>query len=1148
MSSPQEREDALFQAAIQLDGAERVTFLDGACSGAPALRQRLEALLEAHASPNPAPLEISPPDKSTIKLDLPNAPDEAVGQTLGRYRLLERIGEGGFGVVYVAEQTIPVRRRVALKVIKLGMDTKQVVARFAAERQAIAMMDHPNIARVLDAGATETGRPYFVMELVRGVSLTNYCDEHKLSTLERLDLFIKVCQAIQHAHQKGIIHRDIKPSNVLVSLHDGVPVPKVIDFGIAKATQGRLSEATVFTQLDMVIGTPAYMSPEQVGSGKIDIDTRSDIYSLGALLYELLAGRTPFDANELMAQGVDQLMKTIRDTEPMPPASRLARLKAPELRNVARNRSTEPARLIQQIKGDLDWIVLKCLEKDRTRRYESASGLAADLRRHLTNEPVMARPPSAAYRIQKAFRRHRLVFAAGAAVATALLIGLVATTWQSVRATRAKHQAVAAQAEAVAAQASETALRIKAQAQELAARQRAYASDMTVIPQALDDNNLGRALDLLNRQRPAPGQRDLRGWEWRYLWAQTRSDALYTLTQESSEINSLAASPDGRWLAIGDLGKGGVAVWDLPARQAVIRLAETASDVHVAFSHAGSLLAFTGGVPTTNGAVAYALHLWNPKTRQMVAEIPLENPCKGLVFSQDGKSLLTSTISDIQGRTTRWSVPGLSRLADYPGGKDEGKMTTSFAATSDLGLAAHGTVDNHIQVTDLHDGREFWSVPIKSGTLMALAFSPDGRILASAEGSNDSGIRLWDVASGRSIGELEGHGDWVTSLTFWPDGKTLASSSADQTIRIWDVASRTGLDVLRGHQFGVWRVALSPDGKTLISGCKDGTVCVWNTSVLHPRQPFLAIPEQIANWCFAPDSQSVLTFGWQGHVTRWAGDALQTSEVVMDLGTNYDPVFYTYSVFSPDRRYLANGSANGIIRVWDLVHGSLLRQISNSGGTVKPVEFLVDGNRLVTQSEIGSELHEWDLATGQELQSWPAMAEFAGMLNFGDSNRLFEFNNSGQVRFGDLASGQFTVTNLDFLGVYAAAASPGGQNFVVASTYGYARVWDTASWQEAATLKGSLTAANSVAFAPDGQRLAIGSGKQQAVSLWDTASWQNVLNLSAAGAGFFRTAFSPDGNSIGSCDVDGTLQIWRAPSWEQIKAAEAKEKAPPPQP
>src|SRR2546427_444626 len=335
------------------------------------------------------------------------------GEKIGHYRLLHQIGEGGCGIVYLAEQEEPVHRRVALKIIKLGMDTRTVVARFEAERQALALMDHPNIAKVFDGGATETGRPYFVMELVRGIKITDYCDQNNLPTLQRLELFIQICRAIQHAHQKGIIHRDIKPSNILVTLHDGVPVPKVIDFGIAKATQQELTQKTVYTQLQQFIGTPAYMSPEQAEMSGLDIDTRSDIYSLGVLLYELLTGETPFDGKKLIEASLDAPRQIIREREPLRPSTKLNTLPGEARTTAGKRRQTDVGKLVHQLQGDLDWIVMKCLEKDRTRRYDTANGLAMDIQRHLANEPIVARPPSATYLAQKLIRRNKLAFAAG---------------------------------------------------------------------------------------------------------------------------------------------------------------------------------------------------------------------------------------------------------------------------------------------------------------------------------------------------------------------------------------------------------------------------------------------------------------------------------------------------------------------------------------------------------------------------------------------------------------------------------------------------------------------------------------------------------------------------------------------------------------
>jgi len=389
--------EEILQAAVEKrTPAERAAYLDGACGPDAELRALVEGLLKAHADAGSF-LE-QPLFESTPTRDQPQNL-ENTGAVIGPYKLLQPIGEGGMGTVWMAEQTRPVQRKVALKVIKAGMDSRQVIARFEAERQALALMDHPNIAKVLDAGATEKGRPYFVMELVRGIKITDYCDQNNLSTRQRLDLFIEVCQAIQHAHQKGIIHRDIKPSNILVTLHDGVPVPKVIDFGIAKATQGELTDKTVYTQLQEFIGTPAYMSPEQAEMSGLDIDTRADIYSLGVLLYELLTGKTPFDSQDLLEAGLEQMRRTIREKEPLRPSTRLSqeltsraesRKQKAEIDEASSRRLLQIRKLIELLRGDLDWIVMKCLEKDRTRRYDTANGLAMDVQRHLDTEPVAA--------------------------------------------------------------------------------------------------------------------------------------------------------------------------------------------------------------------------------------------------------------------------------------------------------------------------------------------------------------------------------------------------------------------------------------------------------------------------------------------------------------------------------------------------------------------------------------------------------------------------------------------------------------------------------------------------------------------------------------------------------------------------------------
>ena len=499
MPDPLDRLEERFAAALATPPAERPAFLQSLSVDDPKLAAEIATLLQAYESSGDY-LEQKPAEKFAAAGRQARADaEEAVGAVIGRYRLLEKIGEGGCGVVYRAEQQQPVQRRVALKIIKLGMDTRAVVARFEAERQALALMDHPNIARVFDAGETDRGRPFFVMELVDGVPITRFCDDSRLTLRQRLDLFVKVCLAIQHAHQKGVIHRDIKPSNILVARQDGEAVPKVIDFGIAKATEARLSERTLVTEFAQLIGTPAYMSPEQLDARRADIDTRSDVYALGVLLYELLTGRTPFSTKELLRGGLDEMRRRIREEEPLRPSAVVGALASEARQAAAAARCLEPTRMAGLLRGELDWIVMRCLEKERAQRYATANALADDVRRHLNNEPIAAAAPGGFYSFKKFARRHRAAFAAGLAFATLLVAAAAVSAWLAARATQAERLAQERLQTETAARAAAERQRARATAAEKQAKDEAARA--TAINNFLLDDILIQADPTRQRDR-----------------------------------------------------------------------------------------------------------------------------------------------------------------------------------------------------------------------------------------------------------------------------------------------------------------------------------------------------------------------------------------------------------------------------------------------------------------------------------------------------------------------------------------------------------------------------------------------------------------------------------------------------------------------
>ena len=1092
----------LFIEALELPDDARAAYLDRQCGVGTTLREQVEALVRAQDLPGGF-LPEGPSGPATSEAPWP---EEGPGSVIGPYCLREKLGEGGWGVVYVAEQRAPVRRTVALKLIKPGMDLRRVLARFEAERHALALMDHPHIATVLDAGVTVRGRPFFVMERVDGERITTFCNRHRLGIRGRLDLFLRVCNAVHHAHQKGVIHRDLKPSNILVALRDGVAIPKVIDFGIAKSPATGDDDPGTTHPWPAFLGTPAYVSPEQA-LGR-PVDTRSDLYSLGVLLHELLAGATPFDGQALIEAGIGGLRRTIAEVEPPSLARRAQGLPEAEADVVAAARATTPSRWRASLRGDLEAIVAKCLAKDPARRYETAHALAQDLRRHLAGETVHARPGRPGYRLQKWVGRHRLAVMAGGVAACALLMALVLSTWAWRR-------------EAVARVAGD-GQRARAEAGELSARRAGIVADMNLAAAALEQGQLGRVRSILRRSIPSPGLEDLRHWEWRWLDQASRGDAVATLHEGPAPVVGLAVTRDGACI-VRD-GGDGVRVLDMASGQT--RAAWDAGPAHgpLAITPDGLAIAWGMRLPNGGSGVGVRRAPWTgPAT-----SIPIESPALSLAMLDRGE-VIASFEADATLRL--YDLPSGKAMASWVVARPEGTMKGVLAASPAGDVLAWGGTDGWVHLLEPSALRTLRSWQASAEGITALAFSPEGSRIASGAGFSDTRIRLWDAATGDEVRSWEAHPSWVSALAWSPEGRRLASGGGDQTVQVWGVGSdparqdvRPAEVRLRGHWDTVQALAWSPDGRTLASGGRDGRVLVWDPVRRSSLEEPVRAPGAVASFQFLPGTGRLVASGWDG--TLFLCGLPHAGAMRADVLGRFDGRFGEVAVTADGSR-VAIGTDTGWIEEWDLNERRLrARARMGAGVPVLLAHQPVRGWWAVEQSG-NVRLWPGDGPMPDPLWRLPEGVVAASLAP--DFGAIASVHRDGTLRLWRAVDGRVragpVATGVPYTDVVHA---PDGRVLATTGEDGVVRLWDAAGLRARATMTGHLQEAWAAAFSPDGRRLATGGRGRDAVKLWDPGVGAEVLTLRGEGAKFYRVRFSPDGRYVGAVARGGALSLWDA--------------------
>jgi serine/threonine protein kinase/WD40 repeat protein len=1076
--------ETIFCDALEIaNDDERAAFLDRATGGDSKLRQQVEALLEArlragHFLDSPAV-----PPTAAVE---PSTPGEASGTHIGPYKLLERIGEGGMGEVWMAEQREPIRRTVALKIIKAGMDTRQVVARFEAERQALALMDHPNIARVLDGGTTSGGRPFFVMELVKGTPITRYCDAHRLTLRERLEVFLPVCQAIQHAHQKGIIHRDIKPANVLIAPYDGRPVPKIIDFGVAKAIGQRLTEHTLYTGFGAVVGTLEYMSPEQAELNNQDIDTRSDIYALGVMLYELLTGTTPISHERVTHAAFAEMLRAIREEEPPRPSTRLSKDEARRMKYEATHSSRHrlwPYSLFilhSSSFQELDWIVMKALEKDRNRRYETTSGLARDIEHYLHDEPVQACPPTAGYRLRKWVRRRRGPVIAVGLVALALVAGVIGTTWGLVGAERARGDLRGQQIKTLAAERDRTwqqalshwkETRIARAARQPGQRWRSLEA-LAATVQAL------RSLGQLEANR-----------------AELRDDAIASLTRwDVRAVGRLSAAPRLPGPGVDPLGQ------------------------HYAFAEAPSVVCW--------GQLAdhQVIHRWRWEG----------NRCVVLGISPDGRyaiAICSNDAHDVQDCRVWDSVSGLEVL-HHP------TVSWQIAFRPDGKVLALVQADGSVALCELGTGRNLLSLP--AGCMPEwLSYHPGGRYLAISSHAHDD-AEVWDTAAGKLVLRLPGARYAGAALDWSPDGSVLAVGSNDYNIYLCAFPGGGIQAVLRGQEHVITNVAYHPSGRLLASTGWDHTTRLWCFSPVAD----VVIPGEILHG-FSRDGRRLITGSREG-VTLWEISDPRGCLHYLPYGNGPERGPWEI-VFAPDSRLMASAGIEGV-RLWDAATASPIAWVPSGWGY--SLAFSPDGNELYTTGPGGvmrwSIVRERDgralrVGPGTVLRATTTDGRSLRIAVDGTGHALLIGSGDRDVDVVPLADPDKARRLGIHEGLYAIALSPDGHRAASSgrSDGGGVYLWDVArvALVRRLPLEDSLGNHLGATFSPDGRTLV--TGDRSRFGFWDVGSWELRASLPRGPRTLYSlVAFARDGGLLAVAQGLNRIELYSAATLRRLAAME----------